>query len=90
MYVTRCLVSHLPINFTHLFPHHFLNLVLAFLIDLERIAHDLMYFTPHYYPNNAVFVLNYRNTKAAMFLIGTLVISHLWVFLDTSRTHHHV
>ncbi|MBT37888.1 MAG: hypothetical protein CL938_04975 [Deltaproteobacteria bacterium] len=69
---------------------HFLNLVLVFLIELERIAHDLMYFTPHYYPNNTIFVLNYRNTKAAMFLIDALVISHLRVFLDTSRADHHV
>jgi hypothetical protein len=60
------------------------------LSDLERIAHDLMYFTPHYYSDNTVLVLNYRNTKAAMFLIGSLVVSYLRVLLDTLWADHHV
>jgi hypothetical protein len=63
---------------------------LTLLSDLKRITHDLVYFTPHYYPNNTVIVLNYCNTKAAMLLKGALVISHLWVFLDTSGADHHV
>jgi hypothetical protein len=60
------------------------------LSDLERIAHDLVYFTPHYYSNNTVFILNYRDTKTAMFLIGALVVPYLWVLLDTLWADHHV